>query len=68
MEHIVRQEATAIFVAVTLLGRNDMSLPMIINTFIGMAVGIPFVTWLRTRAARLDETSVTTPTATIIRS
>lgn len=53
MEHIVRQEATAIFVAVTLLGRNDMSLPMIINTFIGMAVGIPFVTWLRARSARL---------------
>ncbi len=51
MEHIVRQEATAIFVAVTLLHRNDMSLPMIVNTFIGMAVGIPLVTWLRARAA-----------------
>lgn len=50
MEHIVRQEGTAIFVAVTLLHRNDMSLPMIINTFIGMAVGIPLVAWLRTRA------------------
>ena len=54
MEHIVRQEGTAIFVAVTLLGRNDMSLPMIINTFIGMAVGIPLVTWLRRRAAAAD--------------
>lgn len=51
MEHIIRQEATAIFVAVTLLHRNDMSLPMIINTFIGMAVGIPFVAWLRRRHA-----------------
>jgi BASS family bile acid:Na+ symporter len=50
MEHIVRQEGTAIFVAVSLLHRNDMSLPMIINTFIGMAIGIPAVSWLRRRA------------------
>lgn len=59
MEHIVRQEATAIFVAVTLLNRNDMSLPMIINTFIGMAVGVPLVAWLRARAAaQADATSM----------
>jgi BASS family bile acid:Na+ symporter len=51
MEHIVRQEGTAIFVAVTLLHRSDMSLPMIVNTFIGMAIGIPAVAWLRRRAA-----------------
>ncbi len=54
MEHIVRQEGTAIFVAVTLLHRNDMSLPMIVNTFIGMAVGIPAVSWLRARAAQVS--------------
>src|SRR5262249_36881059 len=29
VEHLIRQETTAIFVAVTLLGRTDMSLPMI---------------------------------------
>jgi BASS family bile acid:Na+ symporter len=51
MEHIVRQEGTAIFVAVTLLHRSDMSLPMIVNTFIGMAIGIPAVARLRRRAA-----------------
>ncbi|UAK25134.1 bile acid:sodium symporter family protein [Sphingomonas nostoxanthinifaciens] len=49
MEHIVRQEATAIFVAVTLLHHEDMSLPMIVNTFVGMAVGVPLVAWLRAR-------------------
>ena len=39
---MIRQEATAIFVAVTLLHRHDMSLPMIINTFIGMALCMTF--------------------------
>jgi bile acid:Na+ symporter, BASS family len=42
VEHMIRQEGTAIFVAVTLLHRNDMSLPMIINTFIGMALCMIF--------------------------
>jgi BASS family bile acid:Na+ symporter len=58
MEHIVRQEGTAIFVAVSLLHRNDMSLPMIVNTFIGMAVGIPAVSWLRARAARAPAATI----------
>jgi BASS family bile acid:Na+ symporter len=42
VEHMIRQEGTAIFVAVTLLHRHDMSLPMIINTFIGMALCMTF--------------------------
>jgi len=42
VEHMIRQETTAIFVAVTLLHRHDMSIPMIINTFIGMAVCMTF--------------------------
>lgn len=42
VEHMIRQEATAIFVAVTLLHRHDMSIPMIINTFIGMALCMTF--------------------------
>jgi bile acid:Na+ symporter, BASS family len=42
VEHLIRQEGTAIFVAVTLLHRHDMSLPMIINTFIGMAMCMTF--------------------------
>jgi BASS family bile acid:Na+ symporter len=42
VEHMIRQESTAIFVAVTLLHRHDMSMPMIINTFIGMALCMTF--------------------------
>jgi BASS family bile acid:Na+ symporter len=42
VEHMIRQEGTAIFVAVTLLHRHDMSIPMIINTFIGMALCMTF--------------------------
>ncbi len=44
IEHMIRQEGTAIFVAVTLLHREDMSMPMIINTFLGMAICLIFVT------------------------
>jgi BASS family bile acid:Na+ symporter len=44
VEHMIRQEGTAIFVAVTLLHREDMSMPMIINTFLGMACCLMFVT------------------------
>ncbi len=55
VEHMIRQEGTAIFVAVTLLHRHDMSLPMIINTFIGMALCMTFfaVTARRDSAARI---------------
>lgn len=51
IEHLIRQEATAVYVAVTLLGRNDMSLPMIINTFVGMAACVTFVAFLKRRRA-----------------
>lgn len=47
VEHMIRQEATAIFVAVTLLHRHDMSIPMIINTFIGMALCMTFFAVMR---------------------
>lgn len=47
IEHLIRQEATAIYVAVALLHRNDMSIPMIINTFIGMGFSVTFVALLR---------------------
>jgi BASS family bile acid:Na+ symporter len=49
VEHLIRQEATAIYVAVSLLHRNDMSLPMILNTFVGMAFCVIFVTMMRRR-------------------
>jgi len=49
IEHLIRQEATAIFVAVSVLRRTDMSLPMIINTFVGMAVCAIFIATLKRR-------------------
>jgi BASS family bile acid:Na+ symporter len=52
IEHLIRQEATAVYVAVSLLGRSDMSLPMIINTFVGMAACVTFVGWLKRRRSR----------------
>jgi len=51
IEHMIRQEATAIFVAVSLLHREDMSMPMIINTFLGMALCLIFVSVVRRRQA-----------------
>jgi BASS family bile acid:Na+ symporter len=47
VEHLIRQEGTAIFVAVTLLHRHDMSLPMIINTFIGMVLCLSLLALVR---------------------
>ena len=46
-EHLIRQEGTAIYVAVSLLGRQDMSLPMIVNSFVGILIGMLFVSVLR---------------------
>jgi BASS family bile acid:Na+ symporter len=54
VEHLIRQEATAIYVAVSLLQRNDMSLPMILNTFVGMAFCVIFVAIVRRRRALLQ--------------
>jgi BASS family bile acid:Na+ symporter len=51
VEHMIRQEATAVFVAVTLLHREDMSIPMIINTFLGMGCCLIFVTIVTRRRA-----------------
>jgi BASS family bile acid:Na+ symporter len=51
VEHMIRQEATAIFVAVTLLHREDMSIPMIINTFLGMGCCLVFVAIVTRRRA-----------------
>jgi BASS family bile acid:Na+ symporter len=54
VEHLIRQEATAIYVAVTILGRKDMSLPMIINTFVGMGICVIFVGFM-TKKRRQEE-------------
>ncbi len=43
IEHLIRQEGTAIFIAVTIVGSREMSLPMIMNTPIALAICIVFV-------------------------
>lgn len=43
IEHMIRQEGTAIFVAVSIVGSREMSLPMIMNTPVALALCIVFV-------------------------
>lgn len=43
IEHIVRQEGTAIYIAVTIVGNNEISLPMIMNTPVALVVVAFFV-------------------------
>lgn len=49
IEHLIRQEGTAIFIAVTIIGNNEMSLPMILNTPIALVACIIFVVYARTK-------------------
>jgi BASS family bile acid:Na+ symporter len=48
IEHLIRQEGTAMYIAVSILGSSEMSLPMIINTPVGLIVCILFVVSVRT--------------------
>ena len=50
IEHLMRQEGTAIFIAVSIVGNNEMSLPMIMNTPVALAVVLVFVTIARRTA------------------
>jgi bile acid:Na+ symporter, BASS family len=43
IEHLMRQEGTAIFIAVTIVKNNEMSLPMIMNTPVALVVVLGFV-------------------------
>jgi BASS family bile acid:Na+ symporter len=43
IEHLMRQEGTAIFIAVTIVGNNEMSLPMIMNTPVALLFVLIFV-------------------------
>ena len=43
IEHLIRQEGTAIYIAVTIVGSREMSLPMIMNTPVALIIGICFV-------------------------
>jgi BASS family bile acid:Na+ symporter len=43
IEHMIRQEGTAIYIAVTIVGSREMSLPMIMNTPVALVLCILFV-------------------------
>ncbi len=47
IEHLIRQEGTAIYIAVTIVGSREMSLPMIMNTPVALLVCILFVLFSR---------------------
>jgi BASS family bile acid:Na+ symporter len=47
IEHLMRQEGTAIFIAVSIVGNNEMSLPMIMNTPVALCFVLLFVTVAR---------------------
>ena len=49
IEHLMRQEGTAIFIAVSIVGNNEMSLPMIMNTPVALVVVLAFVALARRR-------------------
>ena len=52
IEHLIRQEGTAIYIAVAIVGSREMSLPMIMNTPIGLVLCIIFVLVMRNVMAR----------------
>ena len=43
IEHLMRQEGTAIFIAVSIVGNNEMSLPMIMNSPVALCFVLLFV-------------------------
>jgi BASS family bile acid:Na+ symporter len=43
IEHMIRQDGTAIYIAVTIVGSREMSLPMIMNTPVALVLCILFV-------------------------
>ncbi|HKZ73788.1 MAG TPA: bile acid:sodium symporter [Steroidobacteraceae bacterium] len=59
IEHMIRQEGTAIFIAVTIVGSREMSLPMIMNTPVALVICIAFVTAVRRYLARSSATAET---------
>lgn len=58
IEHIIRQEGTAIYIAVGILGNSEMSLPMIINTPVALIICIAFVTGVRMRRPGLAKIGI----------
>lgn len=47
IEHIIRQEGTAMFITVTIVGSREMALPMIINTPVALFLCVGFVLFSR---------------------
>ncbi|MEN5113844.1 hypothetical protein ABE453_07450 [Brevundimonas diminuta] len=47
VEHLIRQEGTAIYIAVSIIGSNEMSLPMIMNTPVALPIALIFMTLAR---------------------
>ncbi len=62
MEHLIRQEGTAIFVAVSVIGLPAAAIPMILNTLVGMLASLLFVGLIRIRkyGARSSDMAVRT--------
>jgi BASS family bile acid:Na+ symporter len=50
VEHLMRQEGTAIFIAVTIVANNEMALPMIMNTPVALVFVVLFVLAARRHA------------------
>jgi len=61
IEHLMRQEGTAIFIAVTIVGNNEMSLPMIMNTPVALVIVLIFVAIARRTARGGPSSSETAP-------
>jgi len=59
IEHLMRQEGTAIFIAVSIVGNNEMSLPMIMNTPVALCFVLVFVAIAR-KLARENSPAVST--------
>lgn len=55
IEHLMRQEGTAIYVAVTIVGSREMSLPMIMNTPVALVICVAFVLTARSLITRREE-------------
>src|SRR5690606_26620739 len=51
VEHLMRQEGTAVFIAVSIVGNTEMSLPMTLNTPVALVVVLVFVATMRRRTA-----------------
>lgn len=49
IEHLIRQEGTAIFVAVSVIDLPAAAIPMIVNTLVGLFASALFVTLIRMR-------------------